>query len=271
MNEILVFVIKIFILVVILIILYNYSNSIDPQSEINKEGFKCDLDKQNIDDMVIINRDPSYIKYINKLIDDKNFMFTDKQLDVLKNPNQFYNVDPKNSDIQNISYKMYQDCKNKLDSPVGLSNSYFDGVNNKYMYPNDRKTLSTNSDSDLSSEEQLELNSSNEYNKIIKTFENNIKNTIKPDCVNSCVMSDPKYLKDYYLDMYGNRIMSTLTDYFADYYTNINNNQQKEAIPVTTQKRTSEFIIPDQYTIQNYFTNAYNVDWSRVVNPYTIY
>ena len=269
MNEILIFIIKIFILVVILIMLYNYSNSIDPQNDVNKEGFKCDLDKQNIDDMVIINRDPTYIKYINKLIDDKSFMFNDKQINVLKNPNQFYNVDPKNSDINNISYKMYQDCKGQLDSPVGLVNNYFDGVNNKNMYPSDNKTSSTNSD--LSSEEQLEINSSNEYNKIIDTFQKNIKNTIRPDCVNSCVMSDPKYLKDYYLDVYGNRVMSTLTDYFADYYTNINNDQQKEAIPVTTQKGTSQFIIPDQYSIQNYFTNAYNVDWSRVVNPNTIY
>jgi hypothetical protein len=84
-------------------------------------------------------------------------------------------------------------------------------------------------------------------------------------------MSDPKYLKNYYLDIYGNRIESNLTDYFADYYTNINIDKPKEAIPVTTLKGNSNFIIPDQYSIQNYFTNAYNVDWSRIVNPYTIY
>ena len=81
------------------------------------------------------------------------------------------------NDIQNISYKMYQDCKGQLDSPVGLVNSYFDGVNNKNMYPNTNNSNSTSSD--LSLEEQLELNSSNEYNKIVDTFQKNIKNTIK--------------------------------------------------------------------------------------------
>jgi hypothetical protein len=50
------------------------------------------LDKLNIDDLVILNRNPEYINYINKLIDDKSFMFTDEQLKVLKNPNQFYSV-----------------------------------------------------------------------------------------------------------------------------------------------------------------------------------
>ena len=62
-----------------------------------------------------------------------------------------------------------------------------------------------------------------------------------------------------------------MTDYFADYYTNINTKDPKEAIPVDTLKGNSNFIIPDQYHIQNKFTNAYNIDWSRIVDPYTIY
>ena len=221
-----------------------------------------------------VNGNPEYIKYINKLIDDKSFMFTDKQLDVLKNPNQFYTVDKKNDNTENISYKMYVDCKGQIDSPIGLTNGYFDGVNKGVVQVNNaiENYSSGSTNTDLSSKEQLEINSSKEYNSIIKKFEENIANTIKPDCVNSCVISDPKYLKNYYQDLYGNKVEATLTDYFADYYTNINTKDPKEAIPVNTIiSGNSNFIIPDQYSIQNLFTNAYNVDWSRVVNPYTIY
>ena len=270
MPEIIIFIIKFIILIAILAMFYSFINSIDSEAapnEVKKETFSCDLDKLDIDEMVIINRNPEYIKYINKLIDDKSFMFTDKQLQVLKNPNQFYNVDKNNDDTKNISYKIYNDCKGQIDSPIGLTNGYLDGVNKGVVQVDNAITHS-----DLSSEENLEINSSNEYNKIIKKFEENIANTIKPDCVNSCVMSDPKYLKNYYQDVYGNKIQSTLTDYFADYYTNINTKEPKEAIPVITLiSGNSNFIIPDQYSIQNLFTNAYNVDWSRVVNPYTIY
>lgn len=29
----------------------------------------------------------------------------------------------------------------------------------------------------------------------------------------------------------------------------------------------SNFIIPDQYNYDNKFTNAYNIDWNRIINP----
>lgn len=248
MSGIISTIIKIILLIVILVFIYNYIVSLDP--EVKKESFKCDLDKLDIDELVIINRSPEYIKYIDKLIDKKNFMFTDEEIKVMKNPNQFYHVAEKSGDVSNISNKFYTTCKDQIDTPVDKTIEYFD---------------------DLSSEELLELYSSKEYNNIIKKFEQNIKNTIKPDCVNTCVFSDPKYLKNYYLDIYGNNVQSNLIDYFADYYTNINKEDPKECIPVETLKGQSNFIIPDQYTIQKYLTNAYNVDWSRVVNPNTIY
>ena len=192
-------------------------------------------------------------------------MFTDEQIKVLKNPNQFYNVNQStgSEDTKNISYKIYNTCKNQIDTVVDTVNGNFS--DNIY------DSLIDSSDESTSLEQQLDIDSTNEYNNIIKQFETNIKNTIKPDCVNSCVMSDPKYLKNYYLDVYGNQVQSTLTDYFADYYTNINTKDPKEAIPVDTLKGNSNFIIPDQYSIQNKFTNAYNIDWSRIVDPYTIY
>lgn len=254
MSGIITNIIKIILLIIILVLIYNYIISIDPQ--VKKESFKCDLDKLDIDDLVILNRSPEYVKYINKLIDEKSFIFTDEQLKVLKNPNQFYDVDKKSNDISNISNKFYVTCKDNLDSPVGKTVEYFEDLS---------------SDSLLTSEEILELDSSKEYNNIIKKFKNNIENTIKPDCVNSCVFSNPKYLKNYYLDLYGNNVQSNLIDYFADYYTNINTEDPEKCTPVDTLIGQSNFIIPDQYNIQKYFTNAYNVDWSRIVNPYTIY
>lgn len=253
MGRIISNIIKIFLLIIILIVIYNFIMSIDPEKI--KEGYKCNLDKLDIDDLVIINRSPEYIKYINKLIDDKSFLFTDEQLKVLKNPTQFYSVDKESKNISNISGQFYVTCQDDLDTSVGKTVEYFEDLN----------------DEKLTAEDILDIDSSKEYEKIIKQFKNNIKNTIKPDCVNSCVFSDPKYLKNYYLDLYGNNVKSNLVDYFSDYYTNINNNEQKECIPVETLKGQSNFIIPDQYSIQNYFTNAYNVDWSRIVNPNTIY
>ncbi len=246
MNKIITTIIKIILLVIILGFVYFWIDNY--QKNISKENFDCELDKLNIDDLVIINRSPEYSKLIKKLIDEKSFIFTDEQLKVLNNPNQFYNV--KNDNVKNISEMFYRNCKDNIDTPVNKTVEYFDN---------------------LTPDEQLELTSSNEYNKIVQKLQENIARTTKPDCVNSCVMSDPKYLKDYYLDLYGNRVNSSLTDYFADYYTSINSKEQKECMPVETLIGKNNFIIPDQYSIQKYFTNAYNVDWSRVVNPYTIY
>ncbi len=246
MNKIITTIIKIILLVIILGFVYFWIDNY--QKNISKENFDCELDKLNIDDLVIINRSPEYSKLIKKLIDEKSFIFTDEQLKVLNNPNQFYNV--KNDNVKNISEMFYRNCKDNIDTPVNKTVEYFDN---------------------LTPDEQLELTSSNEYNKIVQKLQENIARTTKSDCVNSCVMSDPKYLKDYYLDLYGNRVNSSLTDYFADYYTSINSKEQKECMPVETLIGKNNFIIPDQYSIQKYFTNAYNVDWSRVVNPYTIY
>jgi hypothetical protein len=73
------------------------------------------------------------------------------------------------------------------------------------------------------------------------------------------------------MDIYGNKVESNLLDYFSDYYTNINNDKDDKSIPVKTLIGKPNFIIPDQYNIEKYLTNAYNVDWSRIVNPYTVY
>lgn len=73
-------------------------------------------------------------------------------------------------------------------------------------------------------------------------------------------------MKNYYQDLYGNKIDADLQDYFVAYYTLINNDDNV-GLPVNTLIGTSDFIIPDQYKYDSGFTNAYNIDWNRIINP----
>ena len=245
MNQILSTIIKLIILILIIICIFYFINVLD--NKINKKNFECKVDEIDLDDLVIINRNPEYIKLIDKLINDKKFMFTDEQLKILKNPNQFYEV--KDGKIKNVSSVFYRDCVNELDSVTGQKTEFFENLND---------------------DDKLDLVSSKEYNKIVDEFKKKIADTLPPDTTNSAVLSDPKYLKNYYLDFYGNNVKSDLIDYYTAYYTTINNENQKECLPVDTLIGKPDFIIPDQYNLVKYLTNAYNVDWSRVVNPNTI-
>ena len=165
MNKIIKKIIKIILLIIILILLYNYVNSIDPN--VQKEQFTCDLDKLNIDDLVILNRNPEYIKYINQLIDDKSFMFTDEQLKVLKNPNQFYNVNQSNGsnpgDTKNISYKIYNTCKDQIDTVVNTIDGNFS--NNIYDSLTDDSSDGSNDGSNDSSSSSSSSSSESEKNQ----------------------------------------------------------------------------------------------------------
>lgn len=245
MNQILSAIIKLIILVLIVICIFYFINNLD--NNINRKSYNCNIDEINLDDLVIINRNPEYIKLIDKLIDEKKFIFTDEQLKILKNPNQFYEV--KDGRVRNVSELFYRDCANQLDSVTGEKTEFFGNLNE---------------------EEKLDLVSSKEYNKIVDEFKKNIADTLPPDTTNSAVLSDPKYLRNYYLDFYGNNVKSDLIDYYSAYYTNINKENPKECIPVETLIGKPNFIIPDQYNILKYLTNAYNIDWSRIVNPNTI-
>lgn len=247
MIDTIITIIKIILVIGIVYIIFNYINTNDKTNEFN-ENFKCELDKIDIDDMVIINRNPEYVKLIDKLIDDKKFIFTDEELKTLKNPNQFYQV--KDGQVKNISDQFYNKCDPYLDTVVNRDTEYFNN---------------------LSDNEKLSLQSSTLYNNIIGELKKDVENTLPPDCLNTAVLTNPKYLKNYYMDIFGNKVKADLSDYFANYYTTINEDQSKEAIPVQTLIGKPNFIIPEQYNIEKYFTNAYNVDWSRIVNPLTIY
>ncbi len=244
MKELLITIIKILLLILILGFIINFINGIDKKNK--KESYECNADEIDIDNLVIINGNPEYRKLVDKLIDEKKYMFDEDELKIMKNPNQFYLVS-KDGKIKNVSNTFYKNCANKLDSISGTRTELFENITN----------------------EDLELVGSREYDNISKEFKESIAKTLPPDTTNSAVLSDPKYLKNYYLDLYGNNVKSDLIDYYTAYYTTINKDLD-ECLPVDTLVGKPNFIIPDQYSIEKYLTNAYNVDWSRIVNPYTI-
>ena len=96
---------------------------------------KCNIEKFNIDDLVIIKRTPEYSNFINKIIDNKSFIFTDEELKNLKNSHQIFNLKNNEQDIENISNIVYTNCKNNLhttnfnDDIIDLSNQQYDEIN----------------------------------------------------------------------------------------------------------------------------------------------
>lgn len=231
--------IKILLLVFILIVSYLIYGVYSSQYNLNS---KCDIDNFDIDDVVVIKRTPEYSGLIEDLIDKKSFIFTDQQLKVLKNPQQIFDVSNNTTAIKNISDKIYTNCKGKLDTSV---NGDF----------NDNPIDLTN----------------NEYTEIKNMLKNDIKKITEPNCFNTGVLKNDipivkNYLKNYYQDIYGNKIESNLLDYFTAYYTLINNDENV-GFPVNTMLGHSNFLIPEQYNYEKQLTNAYNIDWDRIINP----
>lgn len=204
---------------------------------------KCELEKFDIDDLMVIKRTPEYSKYINNLIDQKSFIFNDQQLKALKNQQQIFKLNNEN-DIKNISDIVYTDCNKELKF----------SKDNKYVYDN----------------LNIEV-SDNDYENIKNNLKNDINVITEPNCTNVGVLKNnipftKNYLKNYYKDLYGNRVQADLGDYFTAYYTLINSDDNI-GLPVNTQIGHSNFLIPDQYNYNKEFTNAYNIDWSRIINP----
>lgn len=234
--------------------------------EKNKNIKTCNLDNFDINNIRIIKRDTILQDQINKLVDDKAYLFTDDEINTLKNKFQVYYV--KDDNIQNISDIFLSNCKNNLDNM-----DKDDMIDNIYLSEEELKNIKYN----------IENNDS--YNKIINEFNKQIKNLDKPNCNNTKFLKKGK-LENYYYDIFGNNIISTPKDYMANYYTTINDVNSKLCIPVKTEKGKNSFIIPDPYanfkpfqgSIQNayyYYENhnniMYNIDNDRLINPLTTY
>jgi len=266
----------IIIIVILLLTIYFWIDSYD--KNIKKSDTMCNLENFDIDNMHVINRDPYYEKLINKMIDEKAFLFTDEELKILKNKFQIYNV--KDNKIQNISKIMLLNCKDDFD--------YMEKPNNTVYSPEEIEDI------------KYQVYNDKMYTQILNRLDNDINSSPNPTCKNLEFLKDPfqklnanyqNSLTNYYLDVWGNNIISSPKDYMANYYTTINNesldyDQPDVCVPVKTIKGKSNFILPNAYTHKNPFsgtvqngdywyenhaTNIWNVDNERIINPATAY
>ncbi len=251
----------------------------------SQEHLKCNINNYNIDDMIIIKRTPEYEKLIDNLIDEKSFIFNDDEIKVLKNSQQIFNInnsiDDNKKNISNISNDVYLNCAKQLinntfdftdivkneEHAIKSINENFDNLNDIRV----KDIIEEANDYIHDKNDDIIDVSSNEYIDIKNMLKNDIKKLIGPNCFNMGVLKQNmplinNYLKNYYQDLYGNKVNADLKDYFIAYYTFINNDDDV-GLPVETLIGNSNFVIPDQYKNDSHFTNAYNVDWSRIINP----
>jgi hypothetical protein len=245
--------------------------------KIKKENMTCNLENFDINKMQIIKREPEYQRLINKLIDEKRYVFSDDELKILKNKFQMYNVDGK--DIQNITKILMSNCKKELNT---LSDSY-------KLTPEELEEVKYN------------ILNNNEYNKILKNLDIEEKEFYDLNCENTKFLNCNNQ-KNYYYDLFGNNIISDTKQYLANYYSTINKKNEKYCVPVKTipvkkpsaynsndlpltdkpyflnpfdiqplDEKYTDYIIPIQYYDDINKTNIYNIDNERLINPYTIY
>ena len=231
-------------LVVIIIICTRQYNYKKPEP-FKKSNDKCNLD---IDNLYIYDRDKNYNKYIGKVIDENNNInYSKEEIEIMKNKHQFYNLDDK----KNISNLVMGKCKNSYGGgSYDLGSGSYDLGGGSYYGYNSNVSGGFNSDVD-------EVMGYGDVKGSI--IENENKNE-KGICDYN--------LNNYYYDLKGNNIKSTL----QEYRKNINNSD--ECIPITytnDTKKNSDMIIPNTYDINKDLTNAYDVNWSKVLNPLTIY
>ena len=188
----------------------------------------------NIDNLEIMKRSPTYQNLIKKLLSDKKEFFTEEELDIMKNKFQFYDT---YNGIKNITSNILKETNN--NNPENLTN-------------------------EISITDNIFTNPA--FNDILNGFQN----TKDLDCKDVKVLQRPLYLNNYYYDMYGNKIEASLKDYINDYHIRINDNNN-EGQKVNIIKGKSNFIIPNQFDTLKYQTNAYNIDWNRIINPMTTF
>ena len=248
--------IKIILFLVVIVVIYliyqnkNKNKKLesfeDSEDNDGSEG-KCNLD---IDNLYIYDRDKTYNKYINKVIDNNNNInYTKEEIEIMKNKHQFYNLDDK----KNISNLVLGECKNSYGGGDKIS-TYDIGGGSYYGY-NSNVTGGFNSD----------INEMKGYGDVKGAMIDKGDKGDKSTCDHN--------LDNYYYDLLGNNIKSTLQQYRKD--DDKSNNDS--CIPITYTNENikdtvkSSMIIPNTYNINKDLTNAYDVNWSKVLNPLTIY
>ena len=247
--------IEIILFLVVIIIIYYIcmaQNNSEPfkNNNNNNNNEKCNLD---IDNLYIYDRDKNYNNYINKVIDNNNNInYSKEEIEIMKNKHQFYNLNNKN----NISNLVLGECKNSYGYGGGggsnIIGTYDIGGGSYYGY-NSNVTGGFNSD----------INETEGYGDIKGSI-------IKKNNINEKGLCDNN-LDNYYYDLEGNNIISTMQEYRNNSTSTSTSNK---CIPVTTTPpttTTSDMIIPNTYNINKDLTNAYDVNWQKVLNPLTIY
>lgn len=215
-------------IIIFISIFFNYNNNTKTEKI---ENFNT---SNNIDNLEIIERSPAYQNLIKKLLSNKKEIFTEEEMDIMKNKFQFYDTE---DGIKNITSDVLKETKN--NNPENLTNE-ISITGNIFTNP--------------------------AFNDILNGFQN----TTELDCKDVKVLQRPLYLNNYYYDMYGNKIEASLKDYINDYHIRIDNNNN-EGQKVNIIKGNNNFIIPSQFETLKYQTNAYNIDWNRIVNPMTTF
>ncbi len=231
----------IILLLAIILILYlpdtvkNKNKNINTNTNMNEH--------MNLNDIVIINRSNEQEKLLDKLINQKKILFTNDEINTLKEDTQFYDVSNDNN-IINIT--------KDIDNDFTKQNNANKNIINKNLN---------------------QINQNNIVDIIDLPFVASGAKPIINDC-NDVITNDltaSNNLNYYYRDIFGDKIHATMDDYVTAYNTTIDETNPKYAIPVEIIKGKNWFILPNQYATEKYWTNAYNVDYSRIINPALIY
>ena len=216
------------------------------------------------------------------MVDEKKVKFTNEEIKILKDKYQFYNIKDKYN-IKNISNNVNGNCKNIL-----LREDKNPAINEKDLanYDKDNQEIdltiddinSPNNDKNINNFETLDngnldikLLGDVQYNEILKKLNQQVDD-VPITCANLDVLKNKDYMKNYYFDIYGERVQSSLEDYFINYYSKINTDKfDDQCVPVNLKSYPNYLFIPDQFATEKYLSSAYNVDWQRIVNPLTIY
>lgn len=269
---------NLFIIVILILavtVIFTWIQSYD--YKIKQSNIACNMENFDIDKMHIIKREPEYQRLINKLLDEKRVIFNDDELKVLKNKFQIYNVT--DNDIQNITKIFMLNCQKNLNT---LNDNY-------QLTPEELQDVKYNILNNI------------EYERILENLKNNEEDFYELDCENTSFLNCNNQ-KNYYYDLFGNNILSDTKQYMANYYSTINSDNENFCVPVKTIPKKkpeaynknflpitdkpdfnnafdiqpldedyTDYIIPVQYYNDINQTNIYNIDNSRIINPYTIY
>ena len=98
-------------IIIIISIFFIYNNNTKSEKI---ENFNI---TDNIDNLEIMERTPAYQNLIKKLLSNKKEIFTEEEMDIMKNKFQFYDTE---DGIKNITSNVLKETKN--DNPENLTN-----------------------------------------------------------------------------------------------------------------------------------------------------